>query len=421
MGAPFTREHARSNQMLRRTLLKGAAAAAVTGAPAVKTATGYAAETPGISATEIKIGNTVPYSGPASSYGVTARVEAAFFKMVNDQGGIAGRKINFVSLDDGYSPPRTVEQTRRLVEEDRVAFMFASIGTPTNTAVHKYLNQHKVPQLLILTGADKWGDYKHYPWTIGWLPSYRTEAQIYAKYILATKPNARLGILYQNDDFGKDYVVGVKDVLGNRFDKMVAKVATYEVTDPSIDSQIVSLQSAGVDALVVAAVPKFAAQAIRKIYDIGWKPLFFMTNVSVSVGTVIKPAGPEKAEGMITGNFAKDPTDAAWKQDPGMQEWRAFMRKYQPNADMSDILNVWGYGVCRTLMQVLKQCNGDFSRANIMRQVANLHDLDIPVLLPGININTSPTNFHPIRQMQLARWTGKTWQRFGGVIEGGGA
>ena len=299
--------------------------------------------------------------------------------------------------------------------------MFASIGTPTNTAVQRYLNQHKVPQLLILTGADKWGNYEKNPWTMGWLPSYRTEARIYTKYIQATKPAARIGILYQNDDFGKDYLIGVKDILGDKFDQSVAKVVSYEVTDPSIDSQVVSLQSAGVDALIVAAVPKFAAQAIRKVYDIGWKPLFFMTNVSVSVGTVINPAGPEKAAGMITGNFVKDPTDPAWNSDPGMQEWRAFMHKYLPDADTSDGLYVWGYGVSQTLMQVLKQCGSDFSRENVMRQAANLHDVEIPVLLPGIKVNTSPTNFHPIRQMQLARWTGKGWERFGEVIEGGTA
>ncbi len=402
--------------MLRRTLLKGAAAA-VAGAPFVGAA--HAEATPGVTATEIKIGNTVPYSGPASSYGVTGRVEAAFFRMVNDHGGVAGRKINFVSLDDGYSPPRTVEQTRRLVEQDRVAFMFASIGTPTNTAVHKYLNQHKVPQLLILTGADKWGDYKHYPWTMGWLPSYRTEAQIYAKHVLNTKPHAKIGILYQNDDYGKDYVTGVRDVLGARFDKMVVKSLTYEVTDPTVESQITSLQSSGVDTFFLIAVPKFAAQAIRKAYDIGWKPaLFFVNNVSASVGSVIKPVGPEKAVGLITGNFVKDPTDPAWHNDAGMTEWRAFMDKYVPHGDMTDVFNVWGYGVSQTMLRVLKQCGGDFSRRNVMRQAANLHDLDIPVLLPGIRINTSPTNYHPIRQLQLTRWNGKIWERFGGLLEG---
>ena len=407
--------------MLRRTLLQGAAAL-VADASAVRTAVAGAQETPGVTATEIKIGNTVPYSGAASSYGVTGRVETAFFKMLNEQGGIAGHKINFISLDDGYSPPKTVEQTRRLVEEEQVAFMFASIGTPTNTSVQKYLNQHKVPQLLILTGADKWGNYKQNPWTMGWLPSYRTEAQIYATHILKTKPNAKIGILYQNDDYGKDYVNGVRDGLGDKFDRMVVTSLTYEVTDPTVEPQIASLQSSGVDTFLLIAVPKFAAQAIRKAYDIGWKPqLFFLNNVSASVGTVIKPVGPEKAIGLITGNFVKDPTDPAWNGDPGMEEWRAFMGKHLPDGDLADIFNVWAYGVSKTLMQVLEQCGDDFSRANVMRQAANLRDLEIPVLLPGIRINTSPTNYHPIRQLQLTRWNGKIWERFGEVIEGSGA
>jgi branched-chain amino acid transport system substrate-binding protein len=405
--------------MLRRTFLAGSAtfaAGVALGNPAT------AEETPGVTATEIKIGNTVPYSGSASSYGVTGRVESAFFKMVNDAGGIAGRKISFISLDDGYSPPKTVEQARRLVEEEQVAFMFASIGTPTNTAVQQYLNQRKVPQLLILTGADKWGNYQQYPWTMGWLPSYRAEAQIYTKYILKTKPDAKIGILYQNDDYGKDYVIGIREVLGDNFQKMVVKSATYEATDTTVESQILSLQSAGVDTFVLVAIPKFAAQAIRKVYDIGWKPaLFFLNNVSASAGTVINPVGAEKAVGLLTGNFVKDPTDPAWNNDPGMDEWRAFMRKALPDADLTDVLNVWGYGVSKTLMQILKQCDGNFSRGNVMRQAANLHEVEIPVLLPGIKINTSPANFHPIRQLQLTRWNGRIWERFGEVIEGSGA
>ena len=379
------------------------------------------AQTPGVTATEIKIGNTMPYSGPASSYGNIGRGETAFFKMVNDQGGVGGRKINFISLDDGYSPPRTVEQIRRLIEQDEVAFTFNTLGTPPNTAIQKYLNQKKVPQLFVATGADKWGNYKQYPWTIGWQPSYRTEAQIYAKYILAKKPDAKIGILYQNDDFGKDYVLGVKDTLGDKFDKMVISQASYEATDPTVDSQIVALQSAGADTLIVAAVPKFAAQAIRKVYDIGWKPLFFMTNVSVSVAQVVKPAGEEKAVGVITAAYLKDPTDPVWNDDPVMKEWRAFMAKYMPDADLTDANFVYSYGVSQTMLQVLKQCGSDFSRENIMKQAANLHDLEVATALPGIRINTSPTNFHPIRQEQLARWNGKIWERFGEVIEGSGA
>jgi branched-chain amino acid transport system substrate-binding protein len=404
--------------MLRRTFLGGATGLVAGAALGTRV---RADETPGVTATEIKIGCTMPFSGPASSYSNIGRGDIAFFKMVNDQGGVGGRKINFIALDDGYSPPRTVEQIRKLVEEEQVAFTFNTLGTPTNTAVQKYLNQKKVPQLFVATGADKWGNYKQNPWTIGWQPSYRTESQIYAKYILAQKPDAKIGILFQNDDFGKDYVLGVKDSLGDKFDKMVIKQASYETSDPTIDSQVVELQSSGADTLIVAAIPKFAAQAIRKVYDIGWKPLFFMTNVSVSVAQVIKPAGAEKAVGIISAEYLKDPTDPAWNDDAGMKEWRAFMAKYLPDADTSDANFVYSYGASQTMLQALKQCGQDFSRENIMKQVANLHDFVPATLLPGIRINTSPTNFHPIRQEQLARWNGKIWERFGEVIEGSGA
>ena len=373
--------------------------------------------TPGVTATEIKIGNTDAYSGPASAYGVIAKLETAFFKMVNDQGGVAGHKINFISYDDGYSPPKTVEQVRRLIEEDQVAFLFNTLGTPTNSAIQRYVNQKKVPHLFISTGADKWGDYQHFPWTMGWQPSYRTEAQIYTKYILENVKSPKIAILYQNDDFGKDYPAGVKDVLGDKFDKM-AVTASYETTDATIDSQLNTLQASGANVLLVAAIPKFAAMAIRKVYDLGWKPTFFMTNVSISVGSVITPAGPEKAIGMLSTDYRKDPVDPSWAKDPGMQEWRDFMAKYMPGADLTDNNYVFAYGVSKTMLQVLKQCNGDFSRANVMRQAANLHDLDIPILLPGIKVNTSPTNFHPIRAMQLMKWDGKTWVRFGPVIQG---
>jgi branched-chain amino acid transport system substrate-binding protein len=381
----------------------------------------FAADTPGVTATEIKIGNTEAYSGPASAYGVIGKGETAFWTMINEKGGVDGHKINFISLDDGYNPAKTVEQTRKLVEQEGVAFIFNGLGTPTNTAVQKYLNHKGVPQLFVATGADKWGDYKDNPWTMGWQPSYRTEAQIYAKYILKTKPDAKIGILYQNDDFGKDYVAGLKDVLGDKYAKMVVKEATYETTDPTVDSQIVTLQSAGVDTLVTAATPKFAAQAIRKIYDIGWKPLHFLTNVSLSVAAVMIPAGPEKGIGIITSNYGKDANDPAWKDDPGMNEYRAFMKKYMPGADLTDNNYVYAYGVSLTMLQVLKQCHGDFSRANIMKQAANVHDLVLPTSLPGIKVNTSPTNFHPIRQMQLERWDGKSWVRFGDIISGAGA
>jgi ABC-type branched-subunit amino acid transport system substrate-binding protein len=383
------------------------------------TAGAMAADTPGVTDTEIKIGNTVPYSGPASSYGVLGKLESAFFAMVNEQGGVAGHKINFISLDDNYSPPKTVEQIRRLVEEDRVAFTFATLGTPTNSAIVRYMNQKKVPQLFVSTGADKWGDYKSTPWTIGWQPSYRTEAQIYTKYLLQQKPNAKLAILYQNDDFGKDYPAGVKDVLGDKFDKMVV-TATYETTDPTIDSQITMLQSSGADALLVAAIPKFAAQAIRKVHDLNWKPMFFLSNVAISVGAVMNPAGPENGIGIISAAYLKDSSDPTWKDDPGMSEWRGFMNKYMPGADQTDGGYIAAYGLCKTMLQVLQQANGDFSRANIMKQVTSLHDAENPVLLPGIRLSTSPTNYHPITAMQLEKWDGKSWVLFGEVIHGAG-
>jgi branched-chain amino acid transport system substrate-binding protein len=376
-----------------------------------------AAETPGVSATEIRIGNTVPYSGPASAYSSVGKGDAAFFQWLNDQGGIAGRKINFISLDDAYTPPRTVEQTRRLVEDDQVAFVFNALGTPTNSAVHRYLNQKKVPQLFVSTGADKWADPQHFPWTIGYLPSYRIEAQIYLKYMLKENANTKLAVLYQNDDFGKDYLSGLRDALGTEWDKHVVKIASYEVTDPTVDSPLTELRASGADTLLVAAVPKFAAQAIRKVSDMAWKPTFFMTNVSISVGSVLQPAGPEKAVGMISGLFCKDAIDPAWDSDAGMQQYRAFMAKYLPSADISDGFYVWGYGASYLLWKVLEQCDGDFSRENVMKQATNVKNLEVPVLLPGIRVNTSPTDYHTVRALQLARWNGTSWMRFGEVIE----
>jgi branched-chain amino acid transport system substrate-binding protein len=402
--------------MKRRDVLVGLAAA---GLPAAAPfAPAKAAGTPGVTATEIKIGNTAAYSGPASAYGIIAKTEAAFFKMVNEQGGVGGRQIVYDSLDDGYSPPKTVDQVRRLVEQEQVAFMFATIGTPCNTAIYRYTNGKGVPLLFLGSGANKWGDYQKTPWVMGWQPSYRTEAQIYTRYALQEKPDAKIALLYQNDDFGKDYPAGVKDVLGDKFDKIVVKSTSYEVTDATIDSQVVAMQASGADVLITAATPKFAAQLIRKAADIGWKPLHFMTNVSISVGSVITPAGPQNAIGMLSAAYLKDPTSPAWKDDAGMNQWRTFMGKYMPGADLTDGGPVFGYGVTYTLWNVLKQCGTDFSRANIMKQAANLRDLDVPVLLPGIKVNTSPTNFHPIRQMQLQRWDGKTFELFGKVLGG---
>jgi len=373
---------------------------------------------PGVTATELKIGNTMPYSGPVSSYSPIGKLETAFFAMVNEQGGVAGHKIDFISLDDGYSPPKTVEQARRLVEEDQVAFLFNTLGTPTNSAIVRYVNQKKVPHLFVATGAAKWGDEKQYPWTTGFQPDYRTEAQIYAKYILKEKPDAKVAVLYQNDDFGKDYLIGLKSVFGDRYAKMVTE-ATYEPTDPTIDSQITTLQGSGADVLVVAAAPKFAAQAIRKVHDLGWKPLFIMTNVSISVGSVITPAGPENAIGLITTNWLKDPTDHQWDNDPGMQDWRAFMAKNMPGADLTDLNYAYAYSAVTLMMQVLKQCSGDFSRENVMKQAESVHDLVLPTVLPGIKASTSHTDHRPIKAMRLERWDGKTWALFGDIIEAG--
>ena len=398
----------------RRALLTTAVAAgAIPVAPAIL----RAAESPGVTATEIKIGNTMPYSGPASAYGTIGKAIAAAFRMGNDEGGFAGHKVNFISYDDGYSPPKTVEQTRRLIEQDQVACLFAPLGTPTNSATVRYVNMKKVPDLFLSTGADKWGDYKKHPWTIGWQPSYVTESQIYAKYILAKKPDAKIGMLYQNDDFGKDYLKGVRDVLKDRYGKQVVPVS-FEVTDATINSQLVSLQSAHVDVLMTCATPKFAAQTIRTMASMNWKPLHLLSNVSVSVGAVMIPAGPENGVGIISSAYLKDPTDPRWKNDAGMKQWRAFMAKYYPDGDVKDNGNVTGYGLTYTMMQVLKQCGNDFARPNLMKQATNLRDLDVPVTLPGIKINTSPTNYRPIRQLQLMRWTGKTWDLFGDIISG---
>jgi branched-chain amino acid transport system substrate-binding protein len=402
--------------MKRRNLL-AVATTLLTGPLGARFVSAYAADTPGVTATEIKIGHTIAYSGPASGYGVIGKFETAFWNMVNDQGGVAGRKINFISLDDGYTPPKTVEQVRRLVEQDQVAFLFNNLGTPTNSAIWHYVNQKKVPHLFISTGADKWGDYKNYPWTMGFQPSYRTEAQIYTKYLLQRKPDAKIAILYQNDDFGKDYPAGVKDILGDRFDKM-AVTASYETTDATIDSQITSLQASGADVLLVAAIPKFAAQSIKKVHDLGWKPMFFMTNVAISVGTVMVPAGPENSVGVISTNYLKDSTDPRWADDPGMKQWRDFMDKHMAGADQTDLSYVFAYAVSLTMLKVLQQCGDDFSRENIMKQAANLTDYTNPMTLPGIKINTSPTNFHPIKAMQLMKWDGKTWVPFGDIIEG---
>jgi len=394
----------------RRMSLKTAALAAL--APTRKV---LAHTMPGVTATEIKIGNTMPYSGPASTYGVEGFAFAAFFRMVNDRGGINGRKIKFISLDDGYSPPRTLEQTRKLVEQDGAACIFQGLGTPMQTAVRPYLNARGVPQLFVSSPADKWADPDHYHWTIGFNPRYRTESAIYGRYILQEKPNAKIGVLYQNDDFGKDFVIGLKQGLGEQNAALIVKVVSYEATDPSIESQAVSLQSSGADVVLTAALPKFAAQMIRKLADLNWKPMHIVASVSASV-TVVRRAGPEKAVGLISAAFVKDSTDPQWASDPGMQEWRNFMNAYLPRADKADLNYVWPYVPGVAVAQVLKQCGDDLSRENIMRQATNLHHLEAATLPPGITIETSPTNYHPIRAMQMKEFNGRRWELIGSVI-----
>ncbi|HEV2546506.1 MAG TPA: ABC transporter substrate-binding protein [Stellaceae bacterium] len=371
---------------------------------------------PGVSDTEIKIGQTMPYSGPASSYGTIGKAEAAYFKMINEQGGVNGRKINLISLDDGYSPPKTVEQIRRLVEQEQVAFTFNTLGTPTNTAIQKYMNDRKVPHLFVATGATKWGDPEHFPWTMGWQPAYQIEGHIFAKYILDHAPNAKVAVLYQNDDYGKDYVKGLKDGLGDKATKLILTEVTYETSDPTIDSQIVSLQSSGADLFYDVTIPKFAAQAIRKTYDIGWKPLHLLNSVAASVSATLEPAGIEKSVGIISLFYFKDPTDPQWQNDKGYKEWVAWMKKYYPDGDLADGFNVYAYNVAQGLVQVLKQCGDDLSRENIMKQAANLN-MELPMLLPGVKVSTGPKQFFPIREMQLAKFNGKIWELFGDVVK----
>ena len=371
----------------------------------------------GATDTEIKIGQTMPYSGPASAYGQIGRTQMAYFQKINDEGGINGRKIKLISLDDGYSPPKAVEMIRRLVEQDEVLFIFQSLGTPSNSAIHKYMNAKKVPQLFVATGATKWGDPKDYPWTMGWQPNYQTEGKIYAKDILTNRPNAKVAVLYQNDDYGKDLLKGLKDGLGDKAAKVIVAEASYEVSDPTVDSQIVSLKGSGADVFINITTPKFAALAIRKVYDIGWKPVHYLNNVGASVGSVLVPAGLEKAVGLVTVAYLKDAVDTQWANDPGMKDFVAFMAKYVPDAQLSDANNVYGYSVAQTLVQVLKQCGDDLTRANIMRQAANLKNLQLPLALPGVKINTSPTDFYPFESLQLQRFDGKQWVLYGSVIE----
>jgi branched-chain amino acid transport system substrate-binding protein len=370
----------------------------------------------GATDTDIKIGNIMPYSGPASAYGVIGKTEDAYFRKINAEGGINGRKITFISYDDGYSPPKTVEQARKLVESDEVLLIFNSLGTPPNSAIQKYMNMKKVPQLFVATGATKWNDPREFPWTMGLQPNYQSETQIYAKYILKNKPDAKIAVLYQNDDYGKDYLKGLKDGLGAKASSMIVAEESYETTEPTIDSHLVTLKSSGADVFVNITTPKFAAQAIKKAAEVEWKPLQFLNNVSASIGSVIRPAGTDNAQGIVSSVYLKDPTDPQWKDDAGMKAWNAFLDKYFPEADRADISVMYGYTAAQTMVQVLKQCGDDLTRANVMKQAANLKDLELGGLLPGIKINTSAADFAPISQLQLIKLKGATWERFGDII-----
>src|SRR5262249_9720013 len=372
----------------------------------------------GATDTEIKIGNIMPYSGPASAYGIIGRTETAYFKKINEEGGINGRKINYISYDDAYSPPKAVEQARKLVESDEVLFIFNSLGTPSNSAIHKYMNSKKVPQLFVATGATKWNDPQNFPWTMGWQPNYQSETQIYAKWLLKNKPDAKIAVLYQNDDYGKDYLKGLKDGLGAKAASMIIAEESYETTEPTIDNHIVKLKATGADVFIDITTPKFAAQAIKKVAEIDWKALHILNNVGASVGSVIKPAGFENSQGIISAAYLKDVSDPQWDNDAGMKTFLEFLAKDFPQGNKLDGSVIVGYGVAQTLVQVLKQCGDELTRENIMKQAANLKDFRTEVLLPGIMINTSPTDFAPISQLQLQRFKGDRWELFGDVISG---
>jgi branched-chain amino acid transport system substrate-binding protein len=399
----------------RRSLLAGSGTAVAAALAGIRLS--RAEETPGVTATEIKIGSTTSLSGPVSALGVQARCQEAYFRMINEQGGIAGRQIKYIYYDDAFNPAKTVEQTRRLIESDNVAFLFNMLGTAPNSAVVKYINANKVPHLFLSVNGDKWGDYETYPWTMGFAPSARIEAQVFAKYALSQNPNAKFAVLYQNDDLGKDFVNGVRDVLGPRFET-AAVASSHEVTDPTIDSQIVSLRAGNADVLVSGTAAKFAAQSIRKIFELGWKPMHFIPSGAASISSAINPVGPEKAQGVITSAYLKDVSDPAWADDAGIKDYLKFMQKYFSDGNPKETYNLYAYTVASVLRKVLEQCNGDFTRENIMRQANNLRHIEIATLLPGIRVNTSPTNHHPLQQIQLQRLEGAGWARFGEVIQG---
>ena len=372
----------------------------------------------GITATEIKIGNTNPYSGPASAYGTIGKALGAYFKKVNDEGGINGRKINYITYDDGYAPPKTVEMVRKLVEQDQVALLFQTLGTPPNSAIHRYMNQQKTPHLFVATGATKWNDAKNFPWTMGYQPNYQTEGRVFAAHMLKNQPDGKVGVLYQNDDYGKDYLKGFEDALTEAGKKnLIVMKQSYEVTDPTIDSQIVNLKNSGATVFFNITIPKFAVQAIKKAHDIGWKPTHYLNNVSSSLSTVLKPAGLEASKGLITALYMKEVTDPKWRNDKGFLEWVAWMKKYYPEGALDDQSNGYAYNVAILMTHVLKQCGNDLSRENIMRQAASIKDLELPLLIPGIKVNTSATDFAPIEQEQLARFDGEKWAEFGEIFD----
>ena len=396
----------------RRTLALGALGLIIAVSPALA----QKKYDEGATDAEIKIGQTMPYSGNASAYGKIGQTEVAFFKMINDQGGINGRKINFLTVDDGYSPPKTVEMTRKLVEEDKVLFLYGQLGTPPNSAIHKYVNTKKVPHLFLATGASKWGNPKEFPWTMGWQPDYATEGAIYAKHILANVKDAKIGVLMQNDDYGKDYYNGFKAGLGKDNEKMIVQFSTYEVTDPTVDSQMIQLKNSGANVFFNITTPKVAAQAIKKAAEIGWKPAHYLNNVSASFGSVFIPAGIEASQGVITALYQKDVTDPQWEKSPDFMAWKEFMAKYMPNADLKDQNHAYGYASASTLIQVLKQCGDDLTRENVMKQAASLKAYTPPMLLPGIRIDTSATDFYPLQSVQLARVKGNSVEQFGEIM-----
>src|SRR3979490_2166251 len=404
--------HYRVSSHATSVALAGLLAIAIAG-----TANGQKKYDPGATDTEIKVGNIMPYSGPASAYATIGKTEDAYFKKINAEGGINGRKINFISYDDGYNPAKTVEQARKLVESDEVLLVFNSLGTPGNTAIQKYMNAKKVPQIFVSTGAAKWNDPKNFPWTMGWQPSYQVEARIYAKYILQNYPGKTIGILYQNDDLGKDYVIGMHEVIGDQASKLIVVESSYETSSPTVDSQVVQIKGANPDIFVNIATPKFAAQAIKKVGELAWHPVQCLTTVSGSVGGVMKPAGYENSQDILSAAYLKDPKDPQWKNDPAMNEWRAFMTKWYPEGDQEDAATVFAYGIAKGLEQVLKQCKDDLTRENIMKQAASLN-FEIGIYLPGTKIRTSPTDFAPLEQLQMMRFKDESWELFGPLMSG---